>query len=82
MRIKDTWEDAVLLKVRHTKGRVFLLLFSHVTPLGELDTLFNLAVSACLFYCSNSTKQIIRFIVLSRGNTSYFCRFNDFLGMY
>ncbi len=31
MRIKDTWEDAVLLKVRHTNGRVFLLLFSHVT---------------------------------------------------
>lgn len=25
MRIKDTWEDAVLLKVRHTNGRVFLL---------------------------------------------------------
>jgi len=44
MRIKDTWEDAVLLKVRQTNRGVFLLLVSHVTPLGELDTLFNLAV--------------------------------------
>lgn len=49
MRIKDTWEDAVLLKVPHTFGRVFLLLVSHVTPLGEPDTLFNLAVREQLF---------------------------------
>ncbi len=68
MRIKDTWEDAVVFKsLTRIEWRVSLLLFSHVTPLGELDTLFNLAVSARLFYCSNSTKQIMSFIVLSQA---------------